>query len=49
MRGQSGINDLLRSMGETRDVNAAFRGVYGHDFNEMRQAAQQRLQQRYGS
>jgi len=49
MRGQSGINDLLRSMGETRDANAAFRSVYGHNLAEMRQAAQQRLQQRHGS
>jgi len=49
MRGQGGVNDLLRSMGEARDVDAACRSVYGHSLNELRQAAQERLQQRYGS
>jgi tetratricopeptide (TPR) repeat protein len=49
MRGQSGINDLLRSMGETRDVDGACRSVYGQDLKELREAARRRLQQRHGS
>jgi hypothetical protein len=49
MRGQSGINELLRSMGQTHNVDEACRAVYGQDWNELREAAKRRLRQRYGS
>jgi hypothetical protein len=48
LRGQGGINDLLRAMGEQGDVDAAFRQVYGQDFRLSQQAAYQRLRQRHG-
>lgn len=48
-RGQGGINDLLRGMGETGDVNEAFRRVYGQDFAATRQAFRARFRQQQGS
>lgn len=48
-RGQGGINDLLRVMGETSDVDGAFRTVYGRDADECRRAFRQRLRQQTGS
>ena len=49
MRGPGGINELLRAMGETDDVDAAFQQVYGQDYRRTQQAFYQRLRQRYGS
>ena len=49
VRGQGGINDLLRSMGETGDIDEAFRGVYGSDQRATRQAWLARLRQQHGS
>lgn len=49
LRGQGGVNDLLRVMGEQGDADAAFRQVYGQDFRLTQQAAFQRLRQKYGS
>lgn len=48
-RGQGGVNDLLRAMGETADVDEAFRRVYGRDADESRRAFRQRLKQQTGS
>ena len=47
-RGQGGINDLLRAMGETGNVDEAFRQVYGRDHRAMKQMWAARLHQRYG-
>jgi hypothetical protein len=48
-RGQGGINDLLRLMGETGDVDEAFRQVYGRDYRATKGAWMSRLRQRYGT
>jgi hypothetical protein len=48
-RGQGGMNDLIKAMGETGDVNEAFRRTYGEDWNGTRRAWTQRMQQQYGS
>jgi hypothetical protein len=47
-RGQGGINDLLEAMSTTRDVDAAFRQVYGGSLRELQQAWAARFHQRYG-
>jgi hypothetical protein len=47
-RGVGGFNDLLKAMGDTGDVDGAFRQVYGQSANEMRQAWAQRLLQQSG-
>jgi tetratricopeptide (TPR) repeat protein len=44
-RGMGGMNDLLRAMGETGDVDEAFRRVYGQDFKAARAAWIYRLRQ----
>jgi tetratricopeptide (TPR) repeat protein len=49
LRGPSGVNDLLRAIGETDDVDAAFSQVYGQDFRGAQQAFYQRFRRRYGS
>jgi tetratricopeptide (TPR) repeat protein len=49
LRGQGGINDLLRAMGDSGDANAAFRQVYGQDFAATRQAFRARFRQQQGS
>jgi len=49
LRGQGGINDLLRAMGETRGVDTACQRVYGQSFGELQAATRARLRQRYGS
>ena len=49
LRGPSGVNDVLRAVGETGDVDAAFSQVYGQDFRGAQQAFYQRLRRRYGS
>jgi hypothetical protein len=48
-RGQGGINDLLREMGETRDVDEAYRRVFGSDQRGTQQAWRTRLRQQHGS
>ncbi len=47
-RGQGGINDLLAAMARSRDVDAAFREVYGKDFQSLQLGVSTRLRQRYG-
>lgn len=49
LRGRGGINDLLRAMGETGDVNAAFQRVHGRDYAATQRAWRERLKQLYGS
>jgi tetratricopeptide (TPR) repeat protein len=48
-RGQGGINDLLRAIGESGDVDDAFRRVYGSDQAATHQAWLARLRQQHGS
>jgi hypothetical protein len=48
-RGQGGVNDLLRTMGETGDTNEAFRRIYGQDYEGTRRAWATRLRQEHGS
>lgn len=48
-RGMGGITDLLRQMGETGDVDAAFRAVYGSSHAETQRAFAVRLRQQHGS
>jgi tetratricopeptide (TPR) repeat protein len=47
-RGQSGMNEALRVMGETGNLDLAFEQVYGDSYATVRQAWQTRLRQRYG-
>ncbi len=47
-RGQGGINDLLAAMARTRNVDAAFREVYGKDMRSLQRDTMLRLRQRYG-
>ncbi len=49
VRGQGGLNDVLRLIGEKGDVDAAFRDVYGEDFKSTQQRFFERLRQRHGS
>lgn len=49
IRGMGGMNDLLRVMGETGNVDEAFRQVYGQDGRATKQAWIQRLHQQHGS
>jgi tetratricopeptide (TPR) repeat protein len=49
LRGQGGLNDLLRLMGETGNADAAFREVYGDDFRGNQRRCFERLRQRYAS
>jgi tetratricopeptide (TPR) repeat protein len=48
-RGQGGLNELLRALAETSDVDEAFERVYGRDAEESRRAFRQRLKQQTGS
>lgn len=48
-RGQGGMNDLFRVMGETGSADEAFRQVYGQDHRATRQAWINRLRQQHGS
>ena len=48
-RGQGGMNDLLRAMGETGKVDAAFERVYGQDHKAMERAFADRMRLQYGS
>jgi len=49
LRGQGGVNDLLRAMAETGQSDQAFQRVYGKDLNGLRRDWAVRLRQRYGS
>jgi hypothetical protein len=49
LRGQGGMNDLLRAMGETRSVDEAFRQTYGGSAQQTRLAWRNRLRQQSGS
>ena len=48
-RGRGGINDLLKAMGETGNVDEAFRQVHGVTFRSAEQAWSQRFRQQHGS
>ena len=48
-RGQGGMNDLLRAMGETGNVDEAFRQVYGQDHAQTARAFMERFRRQYGS
>jgi tetratricopeptide (TPR) repeat protein len=48
LRGQGGVNDLLRAMGETHSVDQAFQQVYGGSAPQIRQAWRTRLRQQHG-
>jgi hypothetical protein len=47
-RGQGSINEVLSEMAATRDVDEAFRRVYGDDLRTLSNAAQRRWRQQYG-
>ena len=49
LRGQGGMNDLLRLIGETGDVDEAFRDVHGTDFRGALKAWKARFRQQHGS
>jgi tetratricopeptide (TPR) repeat protein len=49
LRGMGGMNDLLRAMGETGDVDEAFKQVHGGSYNDSRKVWAQHLRQQYGS
>jgi tetratricopeptide (TPR) repeat protein len=48
-RGRSGINDVLAAMNRTRDVDAAFREVYGRSFQALEAETVAKLRQRHAS
>ncbi len=48
-RGVGGMNELLKTMAQTGDVNAAFQQVHGRDYAGTQQAWRERLKQQYGS
>jgi tetratricopeptide (TPR) repeat protein len=48
-RGQRGINDLLRAMAQTGNVDEAYRQVYGRDREGSRRAWRSRIRQQYGA
>jgi hypothetical protein len=48
-RGMGGMNDLVKAMGETGDVNAAFKQVYGTDYEATQQSWADRLRRQHGS
>lgn len=47
-RGQGGVNDLLRAMGDSGDVDRAFREVYGGDYVSVQRAFRERFKQQTG-
>lgn len=49
IRGQGGINDLLKAMGETGSVDKAFEQVYGMTDHGAEDAWSRRLRQQFGS
>jgi hypothetical protein len=46
-RGQGGLNEMLRFMGETGSVDEAFRRVYGRDHAQAAEVWAARLRQRH--
>jgi hypothetical protein len=48
-RGQGGINDLLRAIGESGSVDEGFRRVYGHDLQGTRAEWLDHLRQQHGN
>jgi tetratricopeptide (TPR) repeat protein len=48
-RGQGGLNDALRVMGETGNLDESFRRVYGQDYNATERLWMDRFRQQYGS
>jgi hypothetical protein len=48
LRGMGGMNDLLRAMGETGNVDEAFRQVHGTTMRGSMQAWSQRFQRQHG-
>jgi tetratricopeptide (TPR) repeat protein len=49
VRGQGGMNDLLKAMGETGNLDAAFRQVHGSDYRATRQTWSERFRRQHGS
>jgi tetratricopeptide (TPR) repeat protein len=49
VRGQGGINDLLRAMGDTGSVDDAFKQVHGGSMRSTKEAWAERLRRQYGS
>jgi tetratricopeptide (TPR) repeat protein len=49
LRGQGGINDVLKSMAESGNLDEAFRQVYGQDYRGTQQAWWNHFRQQYGS
>jgi hypothetical protein len=48
-RGQGGMNDLIRAMGQTGNVDEAFRQVYGEDHAQTARAFMERFRRQHGS
>jgi hypothetical protein len=48
-RGQGGINDLLKAMAESGNVDAAFQKVYGRSYNATRSEWASRFRREHGS
>jgi hypothetical protein len=48
-RGQGGINDLLKAMAETGNVDAAFQKIYGRSYNASRSEWASRFRREHGS
>ncbi len=49
LRGQGGVNDVLKAMADSGSVDDAFRQVYGQDYAATRQLWWNRFHQQYGS
>ena len=49
LRGQGGLNDVLKAMGTTASVDEAFRQVYGQDYEGTRRAWSDHLRLQNGS
>jgi tetratricopeptide (TPR) repeat protein len=49
IRGMGGMNDLAKAMGETGNVDEAFKRVHGHDMRTAQKAWQEQLRRKYGS
>jgi tetratricopeptide (TPR) repeat protein len=48
LRGQGGMNDLLKAMAETGSVDSAFQRVHGSSQGDLQKAWRKRLDQKYG-
>jgi hypothetical protein len=48
-RGQGGINELLQAMGDTGDVDQAFRKVFSRSYEDVKKDWAIRLERQYGS